>query len=393
MPCLPRLSLYIHFPWCVKKCPYCDFNSHALPKHSSGSEFLGEDFPESEYVDALLDDIQADVELAQGRKIHSVFWGGGTPSLLNPDSVQRILSAVDAEWGLEADAEITLEANPGAIDRGRFTGFQQAGVNRLSIGVQSFNDDYLRVLGRVHSSQQASAAIDAAKQAGFNSMNIDLMFGLPEQSHSQALADLEQAMAFQPQHLSWYELTIEPNTAFYSQPPAMPGDDLQLHMMESGQQLLADSGYQRYEISAYSQAYQYSRHNLNYWQFGDYLGLGAGAHSKISTFNQGQLQIERYSKARQPDHYIKAVNKRVEQRTITGDERPLEFMMNALRLVAGIDADLYTQRTGQSWSVIEEKIQPLLDNQLLSYNQYNRQLSPTSKGLLLLNEVIGHFSS
>jgi len=382
---LPPLSLYIHYPWCVRKCPYCDFNSHEVTDSLS----------EQAYISAVLEDLKADLTLAQGRPIQSIFLGGGTPSLMQPESVQKLLEAVEKQLGFAEEIEITLEANPGTVDQSHFAGFRQAGINRLSMGIQSFNDRHLKTLGRIHSSKQAEEAIVAASEAGFTNVNLDLMFGLPGQTLEEARQDLHQALFFQPAHLSWYELTIEPNTVFYSRPPVMPGDDLQIEIMEMGQGLLSQNGYGRYEVSAYSRESKRSRHNLNYWQFGDYLGIGAGAHGKITHIDEGGLvQVRRLSKRRQPDNYIKSVEKIAEQRLVDSDDLPLEFMMNGLRLTEGVELALYTRRTGQSLSEIEEAVARLVERGLLKPESKGEagKLVPTPKGLMLLNEVITGFS-
>ena len=283
---LPPLGLYIHLPWCERKCPYCDFNSH---------EAL--EVPQQAYVDALLADLDHDLNLAQGRAVETLFIGGGTPSLFDPDSIARLMEGIGSRLELAPDLEATMEANPGSAEADKFIGFLEAGINRLSLGIQSFADHCLEALGRVHDSQQARAAITMARDAGFNSFNIDLMHGLPGQSVTSAMADLQSAIAFDPPHLSWYQLTIEPNTRFHKHPPPLPEEDLLGDIQDEGEQLLARAGYGQYEVSGYAKPDFQCRHNLNYWTFGDYLGIGAGAHGKI-TFADGQIQ--RYNKTRQP---------------------------------------------------------------------------------------------
>ncbi|EDN69790.1 oxygen-independent coproporphyrinogen III oxidase [Beggiatoa sp. PS] len=295
---IPPLSLYIHIPWCVRKCPYCDFNSHEI----------SEPMPESDYIAALFADLEQDLPRVWGRTVRSIFIGGGTPSVLSPESIDDLLSGVRARIPVIANAEITLEANPGTVDSDRFNGFRKAGINRLSLGIQSFNDNALQSLGRIHGRKEALLAIEAAKQAGFQNINLDLMFGLPGQTLDAALEDLQTAVAFQPFHISWYQLTIEPNTLFYHQPPALSDDDLLWDMQTAGQTYLAAQGYYHYEISAYAKPAQQCQHNLNYWKFGDYLGIGAGAHAKItntSKINFG-LQITRFSKQRHPRTYLQS---------------------------------------------------------------------------------------
>ncbi|MCV6606305.1 MAG: radical SAM family heme chaperone HemW, partial [Porticoccaceae bacterium] len=296
---LPPLSLYIHIPWCVRKCPYCDFNSHTA----------GGELPEADYVAALLADLKNDLSYVQGRRIHSIFFGGGTPSLFSPRAIQQILDGVAREIGFDSNIEITLEANPGTFEQQKFADFRAAGVNRLSIGIQSFDDLHLQQLGRIHSAREAHSVASMARAAGFDNFNLDLMHGLPGQSLDDALNDLRRAIAIEPNHLSWYQLTIEPNTAFYRQPPKLPEDSVLEAVFDHGQQLLADSGFEQYEVSAYARDGQASSHNLNYWQFGDYLGIGAGAHGKV-TLAQKQ-QVIRSRKTRAPKDYL--------QRTRSGD--------------------------------------------------------------------------
>jgi len=276
---LPPLSLYIHIPWCIRKCPYCDFNSHQA----------NNDIPEAEYVAALCFDLEQDAALAQGRKLTSIFFGGGTPSMFSANAIAQILKDAEAIIGFEPDIEITLEANPGTFEQEKFSGFRAAGVNRLSIGIQSFNDAQLKLLGRVHGRDEALRAVDVAHKAGFDNINLDLMHGLPEQSVNDAKADLAQAIALAPEHISWYQLTIEQNTAFYSAPPILPVEDTLADIQDEGQALLAAAGYAQYEISAYAKNNQRARHNINYWQFGDYLGIGAGAHGKLRNQNKPAL--------------------------------------------------------------------------------------------------------
>ena len=301
---LPPLSLYIHIPWCLQKCPYCDFNSHASQ---------GESVPEQEYVDCLLSDLQGEAALAQGRPLQSIFIGGGTPSLLSPQALSRLLSGVREQLDCVSNMEVTMEANPGTFEIDRFAGFRKAGVNRLSIGVQSFDDACLQQLGRVHDAAQAKQAIAAAKQLGFDHVNVDLMHGLPGQTPALAKADLQQAIDLAPDHLSWYQLTLEPNTLFYSQPPELPEEDDLVDIQEAGQDLLQAAGYKQYEISAWCQASIASgvgneaKHNLNYWRFGDYLGIGAGAHGKVSVMVDGELKVTRLVKLRQPKAYMQAI--------------------------------------------------------------------------------------
>lgn len=338
----PPLSLYVHMPWCVKKCPYCDFNSHGVK---------GERPPYAEYVDALLADLDADLHdfgaAAHGRPIQSIFFGGGTPSLFTPELIDRFLDGVRSRLPLVDGAEITLETNPGTVEHGRFDGYLAAGVNRLSFGIQSFDDDKLRRLGRIHSASEAEAAVKSAQDAGYANINLDLMYALPEQALEGALADVERAVALQPTHVSHYQLTLEPNTAFAANPPPLPDDDHAWAMQEACEQRLAEAGYGQYEVSAYAQADRRCVHNLNYWRFGDYLGIGAGAHGKVSDTDAGT--VRRRWKTRHPKAYLAVPGG---QERIGGDapvaldELPFEYMLNALRLIDGVPLADFAQRTG-----------------------------------------------
>lgn len=330
------LSLYIHIPWCERKCPYCDFNSHQQRDALN----------EAEYITTLLADLDADLRqfgpALQQRPIQTIFIGGGTPSLFSADSYARLFDGIQQRLAFTSDIEITLEANPGSSEAGKFRGFREAGINRLSIGVQSFNPSHLRALGRIHSSNEAVLAAQAAQQAGFTNFNLDLMFGLPEQTESQALADLTQAIGLNPTHLSCYQLTIEPNTLFYHAPPVTPDDEALWSMQDTLQTELAAHKYHHYEVSAYSRTEQRCRHNLNYWQYGDYLGIGAGAHAKVTVDNT----VQRAWKIKHPATYISADNKLGDKSwsLIEPNERPFEFMMNALRLLDGFSKSLFEQR-------------------------------------------------
>ena len=332
---LPPLSLYVHLPWCVRKCPYCDFNSH---------ERAGK-LPEEAYLAALLADLEGELADIQGRRISSIFFGGGTPSLLSAPFYQQFLDQLRSRDLLSADCEITLEANPGTLEQGRFEGYRAAGINRLSIGVQSFNATHLEKLGRIHGRDEALRAARAARAAGFDNFNLDLMHGLPGQTPEQALTDLKMAIDLEPTHLSWYELTIEPNTVFWSRPPQQPDEDTMADIEESGFALLARAGFARYEVSAFSQPGQPCRHNLNYWQFGDYLGIGAGAHGKITRPDNNR--ILRYRKTRKPEDYLaEGGSARRGEQDIHGGSRISEFMLNALRLVEGVPANSLEAYTG-----------------------------------------------
>jgi len=328
------LALYVHIPWCIRKCPYCDFNSHQRP----------DELPEAEYVQALLDDLREDLPLAQGRALGSIFFGGGTPSLFTAASFERFLRGARALLPFADDIEITLEANPGTFEQARFEGYRAAGINRLSIGIQSFDPGQLQQLGRVHDRDEALRAAAIARAAGFDNFNLDLMFGLPGQSQQAALLDLQQALDCAPTHVSWYQLTIEPNTEFHRRPPRLPADETLADMQQAGIALLAGAGFDRYEISAYAKTGRASRHNRNYWEFGDYLGIGAGAHGKLTTADG---RVQRTRRTRMPKHYLASGATRVaERREVTTEELPLEFLMNALRLRQGVPARLFHERTG-----------------------------------------------
>lgn len=373
---LPPLSLYIHIPWCVRKCPYCDFNSHTT-----------EALPEQDYIKALIDDLEQELAFVQQRPLTSIFFGGGTPSLFSAESINNILNAVEKRIPFAEDIEITLEANPGTRERNKFAGYRQAGVNRLSIGVQSFQPQHLQTLGRIHNQADAIEAITLARQAGFDNFNIDLMHGLPDQSTDNALADLSQAIAQGATHLSWYQLTIEPNTAFYNTPPQLPEDDQLADIQQAGEQLLQQHGFSQYEISAYSQQ-RPSQHNLNYWQFGDYLGIGAGAHGKVSQLSQGA--ISRRWKTRAPRDYLNPDKAFLAgQRTLNKDELPLEFMMNALRLNQGFSQKTFETSTGLPLDTIRPTLQALEEQGLLYSNQH--QLATTDLGRRFLNSILEQF--
>jgi putative oxygen-independent coproporphyrinogen III oxidase len=377
MSSLPPLSLYIHVPWCVRKCPYCDFNSHTSPQS----------LPEDEYIAALLMDIEQDLAWVQGRAIHSVFIGGGTPSLLSPQAYQTLFSQLKQKLDFEPNCEITLEANPATIEHGSFEGYLAAGINRLSLGIQSFNGVQLKNLGRIHGQSEAEKAILLAKQAGFNNFNLDLMHGLPNQSLADALLDIEIALSFNPPHLSWYQLTIEPNTAFYRQPPILPDDDTLWAIQEAGQQRLAQAGLLQYEVSAYTHN-KPSQHNLNYWQFGDYLAIGAGAHGKVTT-PQG---IFRYRKTRLPKDYLAAApiqQARLGLEKVSNEDLSFEFMMNGLRLKQGVPIAYFEQRTGLKWPLLEAQLAPALAKNWLSLE--NNHISCTELGFNYLNDVLSLF--
>ncbi len=373
----PPLALYIHIPWCVRKCPYCDFNSH-----ESKTEM-----PESAYVDALIADLEQSTPNIWGRKIRSVFFGGGTPSLFSAESIDRILSHVRMLTPLEYEAEITLEANPGTVDAAHFAGYKAAGVNRLSLGIQSFNDRYLKALGRIHDQSQALDAIELAMRT-FDRVNLDVMYALPEQPLQDALADAERACSFKPSHLSFYHLTLEPNTPFHRTPPSLPDDDEAAQMQESIEQLLASQGYEHYETSAFAQKGQRARHNLNYWTFGDYLGIGAGAHSKLSFHDK----IIRQSRHKHPKRYLELApqGQAVDAEwQITPDDLGFEFMMNTLRLIEGFEIGLLQQRTGLTLAQIEKPLNIARKKGLLEVHP--EYIKPTLLGQRFLNELLQLF--
>ncbi|GIZ12580.1 radical SAM family heme chaperone HemW [Pseudomonas sp. NCCP-436] len=376
---LPPLALYIHIPWCVRKCPYCDFNSHAA----------GPVLPEDEYVSALLDDLDTDLPLVHGRPLVSIFFGGGTPSLFSDRALGRLLEGVERRIPFAADIEITLEANPGTFEQAKFKGYRALGINRLSIGVQSFQHDKLKALGRIHNGDEAIRAADMARAAGFDNFNLDLMHGLPGQTIEDALFDLRTAISQGPTHLSWYQLTMEPNTVFWSQPPELPEDDLLWEIQEAGQALLAAEGYAQYEVSAYARPGRQARHNLNYWTFGDFLGIGAGAHAKLSS---PEGSILRSWKTRLPKDYLDpAKSYRAGERLLTPDELPFEFLINALRLNEGVPAQMFSQRTGLPLQVLDTARQAAEQRRLLHPDPLHLQATP--EGQLFLNDLLQHFLS
>lgn len=373
------LSLYIHMPWCVRKCPYCDFNSHAVPDGKLSLDL------EHEYLQALVEDFKTQIEFAQGREIHSVFIGGGTPSLISAQGYQWLFSQLKALLPFEQDCEITLEANPGTVEHDPFASYLAAGINRLSIGVQSFNTEHLKKLGRIHSNDDAVSAIRNAREAGFQRVNVDLMHGLPEQTLEQALYDLKLAVENGATHISWYQLTIEPNTVFFRTQPILPVDDVLEAIQEQGEQYLKASGFINYEVSAWRKE-QPSAHNLNYWQFGDYLAIGAGAHGKV-TQTDG---VYRYQKTRLPKDYLaKVPAEHLQFKRIEDVEMPFEFMMNALRLNDGVVAELYTERTGLNLEDLNERISPLKQRHLMVNDA--KRLSCTAQGHIFLNSVLEAF--
>ncbi|GLH40423.1 radical SAM family heme chaperone HemW [Pseudomonas moraviensis] len=374
---LPPLALYIHIPWCVRKCPYCDFNSH------TASPVL----PEQEYVDALLADLDQDLHAVYGRELTSIFFGGGTPSLFSADALGRLLKGVEQRIPFADDIEITLEANPGTFEQEKFVAYRKLGINRLSIGIQSFQQEKLEALGRIHNGDEAVRAAGMARQAGFDNFNLDLMHGLPDQSLDDALSDLRQAIALKPTHISWYQLTLEPNTVFWNQPPVLPEDDTLWDIQEAGQTLLAEHGYAQYEVSAYAQPDRPARHNLNYWSFGDFIGIGAGAHGKLS---HPDGRIVRTWKTRLPKDYLNpAKNFQAGEKSLSNDEMPFEFLMNALRLTAGVESRLYPERTGLSLDSLAEGRREAEQSGLLQVEP--SRLAATERGQLFLNDLLQQF--
>lgn len=354
---LPPLALYIHVPWCIQKCPYCDFNSHAVK---------GE-IPEQAYINRLLDDLRADQAHAQGRALRSIFIGGGTPSLVTAEGIARLLQGVEQLIPFAPNCEITLEANPGTFEIERFAGYVRAGVTRLSIGVQSLSATQLQRLGRIHDPAQAQQAAQQAAQLGLRSFNLDLMHGLPDQSLASAMADLDGIIALNPPHISWYQLTIEPNTAFASRPPELPDDDILWDIQQQGHAKLIAAGYQHYEVSAYAKAGHQSQHNRNYWEFGDYLGIGCGAHSKITHSTAQGLRIQRGEKIKHPQGYLDLTRTlRYRDWTVPADELPFEFFMNYLRLFEAIPKSRFSQRTGLPLVVAEQALAAAKAKQLIS---------------------------
>ncbi|MDM1758358.1 MULTISPECIES: radical SAM family heme chaperone HemW [unclassified Acinetobacter] len=372
------LSLYIHMPWCVRKCPYCDFNSHAVPDGKLSLDL------EQEYLQALVEDFKTQIDFAQGREIHSVFIGGGTPSLISAQGYQWLFTQLKALIPFQQGCEITLEANPGTVEHDPFTDYLDVGINRLSIGVQSFNTEHLKKLGRIHSNDDAILAIQHAKQAGFERVNVDLMHGLPKQTLEQALNDLKLAVESGATHISWYQLTIEPNTVFFRTQPILPVDDVLEDIQEQGEAYLKANGFINYEVSAWRKE-QPSAHNLNYWQFGDYLAIGAGAHGKVTQADG----VYRFQKTRLPKDYLaKVPAENLQFKRIENEDMPFEFMMNALRLMDGVKADLYAERTGLDLKDLE--ILDSLKQRQLMVNDPDI-LNCTNKGHLFLNSVLEAF--
>ena len=374
---LPPLALYIHIPWCVRKCPYCDFNSHAA----------GPELPEDAYVSALLGDFDRDLPAALGRPLTSIFFGGGTPSLFSAAALGRLLEGLRVRIPMAADVEITLEANPGTFEQDKFVAYRKLGINRLSIGIQSFQADKLEALGRIHSGDEALRAAEMARRAGFDNFNLDLMHGLPGQSQEEALDDLRQAIALAPTHLSWYQLTLEPNTVFWNQPPQLPEDDILWDIQEAGQALLASAGFAQYEVSAYARPGRPARHNLNYWSFGDFIGIGAGAHGKLTGADGS---VRRTWKTRLPKDYLNLAKPYLAgEKVLAPEELPFEFLMNALRLTEGVPAALFPERTGLPLAALEEGRRAAEQKGLLRVEP--ERLAATERGQLFLNDLLQLF--
>lgn len=382
---LPPLSLYIHFPWCEKKCPYCDFNSHQIKDVDSSLGIkVSQGFDEVRYIKALITDLETELPRIWGRQVHSIFIGGGTPSLLSANGINELLSAIRARVNLEPDCEITMEANPGSVETEKFAGFAKAGINRVSLGIQSFQNEQLKALGRIHNGEEAKRAIAIAMQH-FKSVNLDLMFGLPNQTLEGAKADIETALSFKTPHLSFYNLTLEPNTYFASFPPKLPNEDEVDAIFEQNLALLEAAGYRRYEVSAYAQKDQECEHNLNYWRFGDYIGIGAGAHGKISFPDK----ITRQVRERHPETYMQGMetkgNALVEAREIPAKDLPFEFMLNTLRLTDGVDTVKFSERTGLPLNAVSKGLDEASKKGLLDLNP--SKLKATKQGLRYLNNL------
>ncbi len=374
----PPLSLYIHYPWCVRKCPYCDFNSHNVKETG---------IPEQAYIDALLRDLESSLPRVWGRRVHSIFIGGGTPSLLSPEGLDRLLTTTRTLLPLEPSCEITLEANPGTVDTARFAAFRAAGVTRVSVGIQSFNETHLKALGRIHDRSQAIQALEAAA-THFETWNADLMYALPQQTLAEAEADLTQVLSFAPPHLSCYHLTLEPNTLFHRDPPSLPDDETSADMQEMIEAKLAQAGYNHYETSAFAQPGHKCRHNLNYWRFGDYLGIGAGAHGKLSD----HLGVHRQMRHKHPNTYLERAEAGdfiQEQHTVEAHELPFEFMMNALRLTEGVPRSLFQERTGLPLEAIEEQLIAARQRGLLEIT--DTLIRPSERGQRFLNDLLEQF--
>lgn len=375
---LPPLSLYIHFPWCIRKCPYCDFNSHTLLT----------ELPEKNYINALIADLEQDLEKLPARPITSIFMGGGTPSLFSPDMLSYLLVELAKRIEFSDAIEITLEANPGTTEYQRFYGYREAGMNRLSLGIQSFSNEKLKILGRIHDGDQAIKAVAAAKSAGFTNINLDLMHGLPKQSVIEGLKDLQIAFSLEPTHISWYQLTIEPNTKFHQRPPQLPLEEAIGELQERGEEIFRQKAYKHYEISAFSKDGYNCMHNRNYWQYGDYIGIGAGAHSKLT--DNKKMTIRRAWKQKNPKAYLAKKNQFLaEEKFISVEELPFEFMLNALRLYQKISGELFQQRTGLSFSSIQPVLYKAQQQGLLTYDEF--AMETTEFGKRFYNNILAMF--
>ena len=372
----PPLSLYVHMPWCVRKCPYCDFNSHAVP----------ENLPAEKYIQALVADLEQDLPLVWGRPVKSIYFGGGTPSLFSADQIADFLSAVRARLDLSPGIEITLEANPGTIEHDSFSAYAKAGINRVSLGVQSFDDDALKRIGRIHGRYEIEQSLQSLQLAGITNFNIDLMYALPGQSTTQSKRDIDLAIKARPAHISFYQLTIEPNTVFAAQPPQLPEDDSAWDMQQTGLEMLEAAGYGQYEISAFAQKDMHSRHNMNYWRYGDFLAVGAGAHGKITTPSDGKVQ--RYAKHRHPKRYLQGLENgdwQAERRFLGSEELIFEFFLNQLRLKQGVYIDDFSVRTGLLWQVVESRVQKAVEKGLLEVN--GNRIITTGLGWKFVNDI------
>ena len=372
----PPLAVYIHFPWCVRKCPYCDFNSHAL----------GAELEEQRYVEALEADLESQAAEVAKREVGSIFLGGGTPSLFSPQAMQRVLAAVRRYADVAADVEVTMEANPGAIERGRFAEYRAAGLTRVSLGAQSFDAECLKALGRIHSPDETRIAVEELHRAGLDNFNLDLMYALPRQTLTGAVRDVETALALHPAHLSHYQLTLEAGTVFAAQPPELPGDEQAAEMLDICGERLAAAGFAQYEVSAYARGGRQCRHNRNYWLFGDYLGVGAGAHGKLTSRADGS--VVRTLKQREPRRYL-ARPAETARRPIPATELPFEFMLNALRLLEGFEIATFTARTGLEWSSVATAVEDLRQRGLLQST--GMRVRVTDLGLRFLNDVLLSF--
>lgn len=373
---LPPLALYIHFPWCVRKCPYCDFNSHTVP----------DELPADEYMRALVADLEQDLPLVWGRPVQSIYFGGGTPSLFSAGQIASFLSDARARLDLRPDVEITLEANPGTIERDSFPAYAEAGINRVSLGVQSFDDGLLKSIGRIHGRREIEQSLLSLESAGISNFNIDLMYALPGQSPVQSRRDIELAVKAGPAHISFYQLTIEPNTAFAAQPPRLPVDDMAWDMHQAGLDLLEANNYGQYEISAFAHPEKQSRHNMNYWRYGDFLAIGAGAHGKITTAAEGRVQ--RFAKHRHPKRYLQGLKSgdwRAESRKLSDEELVFEFFLNQLRLKEGVTINDFSARTGLHWNVVVSRVMKAVDKGLLEIR--HGRVCPTDLGWRFVNDT------